>query len=484
MIRAACHERAARTFSLCGREGANNSYNLFANRHGEARRFRGLGRQTTTFLEVVLAKDRAAGAADMPPVFVMNLHYTGLGIARNLRAMGASVYGLSADPQAPAAKSRYLRKVYTVHHSKDAPDRLLDELLALRGEHSLAPVLFPTCDADVLFLAEHASALSSSYRLPSGLAALPQLMDKLELAALATQSGIATPKTTLCTGEEQLEAIGQGLTFPVVVKPRSAHEWRKVGIWEKVGARKAFRVDSPAQLRDEIRALAPYSRDNLVQEYIAGDDRDIVVCCCYIDASGQLVGHFTGRKLLQSPPLFGTGCLVEACPVPEIVETTRTLLSACGYVGIAEVEFKRVPTTGRYTLIEVNPRHWDQHELGTRVGVNLSAIAYCAAAGRPTLPQTPSYPEHAHPRWVAEREALMLTARNALEAVRRDAPRAGRLATLCRVSWRSLRNYAALMQRPLVLPVFSLRDPRPGIALCIQLLSELTSLAFQARTKP
>jgi len=41
------------------------------------------------------------------------------------------------------------------------------------------------------------------------------------------------------------------------------------------------------------------------------------------------------------------------------------LLRACGYAGLAEVELKRDSKTGAFQLIEVNPRHWDQHELGT-----------------------------------------------------------------------------------------------------------------------
>src|SRR5688572_12612222 len=130
-----------------------------------------------------------------PPVLVMNLHYTGIGIGRSLHPLGIPVDGLSAEDDAPGARSRWFRRVHQVPHGRVAPEALCEKLLAIRRHYDDAPVIFPTGDADVLFLAEFAHRLEPHYRLPPGRDALPRLMDKASLAATAELHDIETPKT-------------------------------------------------------------------------------------------------------------------------------------------------------------------------------------------------------------------------------------------------------------------------------------------------
>ena len=80
--------------------------------------------------------------------------------------------------------------------------------------------------------------------------------------------------------------------------------------------------------------------------------------------------------MLQYPPEFGLGCIVRLEPNPDVERLGKRLLEALSFEGTAEVEFKRHIPSGEYRLIEVNPRHWDQHALGLTCGVNLAWIAY------------------------------------------------------------------------------------------------------------
>src|SRR4029453_13477376 len=130
-----------------------------------------------------------------------------------------------------------------------------------------APVIFPTCDSDVLFLAAFASRLAPHYRLPAGLEALPRLMDKMALASIAERAGLPTPRTLVCDSEDDIRHAASTLQFPLVMKPRSAHEWRKKGVWQLVGARKAIMVESPAELEAEYRDLRSVSAEVLLQEF-------------------------------------------------------------------------------------------------------------------------------------------------------------------------------------------------------------------------
>src|SRR5439155_26015495 len=106
------------------------------------------------------------------------------------------------------------------------------------------------------------------------------------------------------------------------------YQWQRKGAWEAVHARKAFLVETVEELLKEYRHVAPLSTEILIQEYVPGADTDIVVCCCYVDHSHQLLAYFPAKKLRQNPPLFGTGCVMEATNIPEIIPMTQRLLES------------------------------------------------------------------------------------------------------------------------------------------------------------
>jgi D-aspartate ligase len=404
-----------------------------------------------------------------PPVFVMNPYYSGLGIARSLRGCGVPVYGLASERDAPGARSRYFHKVYEVPNGRDEPERLHERLLKIRATHSQRPVLFPTRDFDVVFLHDYRDALAVAYLLPQPRhSPILRMMDKAELAAVASAEGIPTPKTVVCGSSEELARHIPALQFPVVVKPRFAYQWRLKGLWKSVGSAKAILVHSPDELRACYQRLANLSPEVLLQEYVAGSDSDIVICGCYVDRKGMLLGHFTGRKVRQSPPLVGTGCIVEAAEVRGVVPLSLRLLRAFGYAGLAEIEFKFDQRSGRLYLIEVNPRHWDQHELGTLVGVNLSWIAYRDIAGMGVAPSMPAYPSGAAYRWIAERELIQGAVRR---LVRQLAATPGSKARLQAVRG-TLREVVSALGHKTIYGLMRLQDPLPGILMWLGLLRD------------
>jgi predicted ATP-grasp superfamily ATP-dependent carboligase len=417
--------------------------------------------------------DQKPGA--LPPVFVMNTYYTGIGIVRNLHRYGVDVYGLSSEPNAPGVRSRFFKRIYTVPNGRDEPDALCKKLLELRTFHRDAPVIFPTRDFDVLFLHNYRKELNGLYRLPQN-SAVECLLDKLALFEIARTHGIVVPATVVCSSLEQIDAVVKRLRFPLVVKPRIAAQWRRKGAWQVVGARKAFLVENARQLHFEYAQIAAVSPEIMLQEYVQGSDCDIAVCCCFVDDNHEMQAFFTARKLLQNPPLFGTGCAVETVDIPEIVPIAQRLLAACGYSGLAEVEFKRDSFTGEWFLIEVNPRHWDQHEIGAHIGVNLSWVAYQKITGR-TLPPQRKNRRSAQLRWIAETEALMLILRNAYVQFQQNRNStntiAERLSRYSRAARTMMADAAFLLKGRKVFAILNRRDPLPGIFLCFRTVREL-----------
>ncbi len=429
--------------------------------------------------------------SERPPVFVMNVYYSGLGIARSLNGHGVDVFGLSSETDAPGMKSAFFKGIYEVPNGRDEPDALCRRLIELRSRHTEAPVIFPTRDFDVLFLHEYGEQLRPYYRLPQD-HGFGCLMDKLELAGVAENLGIAVPLTIACSSAEQLNQQIGSLRFPVVVKPRFAYLWRRKDTWEAVGARKAFLVHSADELQREYSRIAALTPEILIQEYVAGSDSDIVVCCCYMNQKADLLGYFTAKKLRQNPPLFGTGCAIEAADIPEIIPLAKRLIESCGYSGLAEIEFKHDKATNTFYLIEINPRHWDQHELGTLVGVNLSWLAYQDMIGRCPEVQAPAYQNATGYRWIAETEALMLILRNGylqLQTGCKSAARSSKLLGRQRALVGSiLTETHFLLRGQKMFAIFNSRDPMPGVLLALRTVRDLFKLAgryiFTNRTTP
>jgi predicted ATP-grasp superfamily ATP-dependent carboligase len=422
--------------------------------------------------------------AALPPVFVMNTYYTGMGIARNLHGYGVPVYGLTSESDAPGVRSRFFKAVYRVPNGRDEPEELCGRLLDLRERHDDAPVLFPTRDADVMFLHHHRRELEPRYRIPQN-SAVESLLDKFALFQIATSHGITAPVTIVCASMEEITAQAASLRYPVVVKPRVAEHWRTKKAWRTVSARKAFLVESIEDLQAQYLRLSSVSPEVMIQEYVSGSDCDIAVCCCFMDPAGEMPAFFTARKLRQNPPLFGTGCAVETIHIPEIVPLAKRVLQAAGYCGIAEVEFKRHSCSGTWFLIEVNPRHWDQHEIGAHIGVNLSWIAYQHMIGRPLKPQIPAKPATQF-KWIAETEALMLLLRNVYVQIQQNRRLSRSLSQRWVLHFGAIKTLlleiAFLLKGRKVFAILHRSDPMPGLLLCIRTARELCELLARRLT--
>jgi predicted ATP-grasp superfamily ATP-dependent carboligase len=341
--------------------------------------------------------------ADRPSVLICNLYYSGLGIARDLAGRGIRVVGLSAQANAPGNFSRFC-EYRQVPDSQDQPEEFFRHLMSLRQEFA-GSVIFPTRDADVVIFDNNREELERHYRL-----AIPPheclriVMDKYALAVAAEAAGVPTPKTAQATSELELDEALRYVGLPCVLKPVSAANWRGGQNWQRVGQRKALLVGSRQELLDNYREVSVVNSIVLLQEWIPGAARQLLILGGYAGKDSQLLGYFTARKLVQSPDDFGTGCVVQSEWLPELLAPTRRLLGELRYRGMAEVEYKQDPRTGELRLIEINTRHWDQHRLGRHSGVNLSWIAYHDAIGDP-LPAIA--PKTASCRWIAE-DALLL----------------------------------------------------------------------------
>jgi predicted ATP-grasp superfamily ATP-dependent carboligase len=397
-----------------------------------------------------------AAVSGLPSVIVLNLFHSGLGIVRQLAGKGVRVLGLSSDPHIFGNFTR-MCEVRSAPNSQEQPEQLAEFLLRIASEWQNA-IIFPTRDADMLFLDQFRGALEPLYRLaipPKDV--LLRVLDKAALFQSAVGAGIAVPRTAVARDAGQLRSGSEVVGFPCVVKPVRSIDWRHENHWEMVGGRKAFRVDNLAELQREYELISKAHPKILLQEWIPGDTDQIVVWGGYVGMGSRPLAYFTARKIVQAPSEFGTGCVIESAPIPELLEPSTRLCRALGYEGIAEIEFKWDSRDGSVKLIEINARHWDWHQLGDASGVNLSRVAYRHLSGEVVEPVMPTYRPAT---WIAE-DTLLLHA----------------LAGMCRGEFGPIKAWQRSSSGPRMYSIFSERDPVPFFRYATTLLPVLARRA-------
>jgi predicted ATP-grasp superfamily ATP-dependent carboligase len=359
----------------------------------------------------------------------------GLGIARSLGRHGIPVC-LIDDEISVARASRFVRHAVRVRDLR-TEQGLLDALALARGKFSLSGwVIYPTREENVVSIAANREELRKEFRVPTpGLASIRCAWDKREVYGLAERLAIPVPSTWFPQSEEELAAIEAD--GPVVLKPAI-----KEHFFYTTHA-KAWRADNPAELLAAFRRatkIMPAS-EVIVQEMIAGGGEHQYAYCAFF-RDGCPTASMTVRRRRQHPSDFGrASTYVETISLPEIAETSCRFLTAIGYYGLVELEYKRDPRDGVCKLLDVNARTWGYHSVGRAAGVDFPYLLYRDQVGAPV--------EEAHApsgvRWVR----LSTDVPNALRDILAGSLRPGEyLRSLFGVDTEA---------------VFSLSDPLPGL---------------------
>jgi predicted ATP-grasp superfamily ATP-dependent carboligase len=167
---------------------------------------------------------------------------------------------------------------------------------------------------------------------------------------------------------------------------------------------------------------------------------------------GRPFAWLTARRTRQYPVEFGhSSSFVETVDNEEVERDARRLLEEMRYSGLVEVEFKHDAETGRYSVLDINPRLWTWHTLGARAGVDFPYLMWLASQSG-AAPGTAARP---NVRWMRAGT---------------DVLSAGTM--MARGSLRPI-DYVRSFRPPLELAVFARDDPMPALAAAPQLVSRM-----------
>jgi D-aspartate ligase len=284
-----------------------------------------------------------------------------------------------AGPGDVSRHSRFTEAVLDWVDPWNHPEALVERLLSFARTQSAKPVLYYEGDWDLLLVSRFREQLESGFRFVVADAALVEaLVDKSEFQELASRADLPVPPSRRISAS-RMSRHDLDLRFPIVLKPLT----RQMAIWRPVaGSAKALYVEDEAELEKVWPRLAESAIELLAQELVPGPESAIESYHAYIDADGEVVGEFTGKKIRTYPQSFGFSTALEITAHRDVAELGRDLAARLRLSGVAKFDFKR-GRNGELYLLEVNPRFNLWHHPGAKAGVNLPALVYHDLVGLP-----------------------------------------------------------------------------------------------------
>jgi D-aspartate ligase len=301
-----------------------------------------------------------------------------LGVIRSLSSGGMPIYVLGTTRNCAAGWSRYCTFIRIPSLKGDS---LISSLLALGKKLGNRPVLIPGGDQSVETVSVHRDAIETYYRLsmPSP-EVVRSLADKSLFQSFAEREGLPVPRAVTVADLSDLGLL-ESLIPPLILKPAD----KTLVIAGQV--ERALRAQTLAEARNCVVRMLPHASKIIVQEWVDGPDNEIFFSLFSCNRESNLIGIFTGRKLVCSPPEIGVTAICVSAPevADELRELVIRFVSKVKYRGLGSLEFKRDSRTGRFIVIEptVGRADW-QEEIATLSGVNLPLLTYRAELGLPT----------------------------------------------------------------------------------------------------
>jgi D-aspartate ligase len=315
------------------------------------------------------------------PAVVLGMFETGLGVARSLGKEGIRVLGFDHKKDI-GFYSRFVRPKICPH-PVTMENEFIRFLIESGRKEKEKPVLFITSDNFILTISKNRERLSPYYHFNFPTDQLfKTIFNKFSQYELAKNAGIDVPGTLVPENLSQLKKVSDTLSYPVLIKGMTVSNWR-----EKVGSSiKGYTATNPDELLRKCSPLFEMGVKLIVQEIIEGPDTNHYKYCAYYSSDGVPLLEFTLRKIRQQPVHFGVGAVVESIHSSEVMDSGSALFKGIGYRGVGSAEFKLDQKDGKFKLIEINPRYWQQNSLPTACGMNFPLYDYLCSTGQPVLP--------------------------------------------------------------------------------------------------
>jgi D-aspartate ligase len=313
-----------------------------------------------------------------------------LPIIRSLAKAGLYSIVASQHPNDITFRSRFCARKVRLRTFEPSTDQHNVRILVELAKHlPEKPVLLWGSDREVLFINRNREKLAEWYRFLMAERELTEdLVEKARFSCLAKKKGLPVPETFACSSLDEVRNASLVLNYPCTLKPLYQKYWDEPSIRIMYGTYKHAlrRLESRDELLTYVGSLPNIDKGVVLQEFIEGRDEDICSFHGYFNSEGTPVGCFAGRKIRTNPIHFGGSAYVETYHDPDLLELGIEICRAIGFVGIVKIDFKRNPATGKFVVLEFNPRFNLWEYVGAFSGINLPVMWYNELTGHRVEP--------------------------------------------------------------------------------------------------
>lgn len=345
-----------------------------------------MARRGRPLADLILRPDRSRHSPDLDrelPAVVLwvtpfSLQHNCLGVFRTLGRVGVPTYAVVGSPNAPVMKSRYARgQILWQPHLGEDYDVLLDRLIEFGREQGTRSLIVCTTDEMAIFVAERRDRLDEWFVLPEVDPELPgRLAHKNSFADLCRATDTPTPYSTEVDTIAELDARIGEFEFPLIVKSTVLR-----------GQPQSVADSTLVETREALQGLAgnwtePFQIQ--LQEYLPEEHCEDWFAAGYCGAASNLEIVFTGRKVRTWPAHGGALSAGYTAADPEIVSLTREFCAKVGYRGAFDTDWRLDRRSGRYYLLDFNPRVGAQFRMfEDSAGVDVVRAMHLDLSGRP-----------------------------------------------------------------------------------------------------
>jgi protein-tyrosine-phosphatase/predicted ATP-grasp superfamily ATP-dependent carboligase len=280
-----------------------------------------------------------------------------LSTIRSLGRRGVEVHTGWCPRDAPAAKSRYVKRAHVLPAPTD--ERCIDVLVDLIEAERFDLVL-PTNDPTLIPLQRARARLEPVGRvclLPER--AFEVAFDKVKTRALAVANRVPVAPGQVINAEDEIDDALAAASYPLVIRPQASFNPDDLDRRNTV-----CRVYEPSSAREAIEERLRRG-SVLVEQTVTGPGWGFEV----LAADGEILLSQQHERLHE--PLYGGASSYRRTVPrhPAFLEAAARLVRELNYTGVVMFEFKGDPD-GRWVLIEINGRFWGSLPLSLAAGID------------------------------------------------------------------------------------------------------------------
>jgi predicted ATP-grasp superfamily ATP-dependent carboligase len=157
--------------------------------------------------------------------------------------------------------------------------------------------------------------------------------------------------------EAEISALLRDFQFPIIFKPTSLAGGNYIKAHSEAEAIEGYRALRAVVESEQFRM---HRSGVMLQQWIDSGMTDNWSCEVFYDQHGRCRDHLTVARVRTSLNRQGSPTSRLYCGVtrenPELLNTTRRILDAVGWKGLAHVEYIHDRRTNEFKLTEINPR--------------------------------------------------------------------------------------------------------------------------------